>query len=529
MASQNELKTQFETDDASRAELMHEKRKAAALTLPHLMPRVSQTPDRPIPNNYQSTGSHNVKALTGSLILAIAPPGVTPFGFELNPEDLYNPSVPDDNKQDLADSLLLREVSLQALFESSNLSKRGNRRPNGFRRQQLAVLDYAAVFGDVLTRVNDDFSLRPFRLTNYVTKRDSSGNVLYHSTSEQTDPLELTDRELAKSKLTRKELQDKKVGDRMMDLWTMINWEPESRKWRTRQEVNGHIINERDDPVSRYIALSVDLADGDNYGHSIVEQNLGDLFALNQLCLHRLQLAYLASYVRPAVDENSSVRFRELKQNSGVPLKCRVRDGKVEDLGVFSLAAPREYAMINDAIGQIEQKLGKAFLSIADSVRNSERTTGLEVQGVMQEIDGVKSTSYTDIADDFQLPLVEAGVYLAESQKLMTPLEREDYQIRVYTGLDALARSQRLGKILTAAQIFQQMGPEMARRIDQETLGRVVMRYSSITEPGLIKDEAQVQRETQEQLAVAAQAQAQETGIQTAGRVVEAQAQPQGA
>ncbi|WP_434127675.1 hypothetical protein, partial [Enterococcus faecium] len=73
-----------------------------------------------------------------------------------------------------------------------------------FRTMKRHAISQLLCTGDVLEMLDDDNRLRVFRLDQYVTLRDSCGDIIYHITKERIDCAAIDDERLAKAQLDEK-------------------------------------------------------------------------------------------------------------------------------------------------------------------------------------------------------------------------------------------------------------------------------------------------------------------------------------
>ncbi len=171
-------------------------------------------------------------------------------------------------------------------------------------------------------------------------------------------------------------------------------------------------------------------------------------------------------------------------------------------------------------IGMLDSQLSKAGLLGSESVRDSERTTKFEIQSVLiKELEGALGGLYTPIADYQQVPLVHRLEYQIVRDKIARPLPPEAVQLEVLTGIAALSKGAQISSLLNIVQAAQALGPEAMAKIDARVLLDVLARNQNVYEPGIIKTNAQVDAEKQQQMQQALAAAAAQQGIQSAGAI----------
>jgi hypothetical protein len=534
MANKPTLMTEFMRDHGARQVGLDRARNAARLVDPGLIPEEGHTKDSELHQNYQSIGPWGMNNLEGVVLQAMFPPLFPWLAYPLAPEILYDPRTPAALIEVAQQELFLREAITQALLESGSRSKQYRGRPVGFRTAQRQSISQVLGTGDSLERMDENYQIRVYRRPEYVTRRDGSGQVIYHITNELIDVASLSAKQLEATALNIDDVESLTIDQRMKPLLTRCMWQPRTEKWMIEQEVNGHIIpldkegNDKasEDRVSPFFSTPFKLLPGEDYGRGFVEVILmGDLNSLEYLSKAQLEWAGMVAKLTPVIDEGSNIRPRDLQKPSGVPIMGRVVNGQVQDMAFLNVNKGGDGVFFISAIQDIISRLGRAMLIGSDAVRDSERTTRYEVQEtVVRALDGALGGLYTPMADCKQLPIARRVVYQAERDKIMRPLPEKAYRTEILTGAAALSRGAKVGAILEIAQVAQQLGPEAVAKIDPRALVDVLARYRNVHEPGIIKTNERLDQERRQQQADELRMQAAGQAIQTTGNIVEANA-----
>ncbi len=520
MANTSTLQTLFDGGLSEAKGILDRARLCAAMVKPWILPDESQQPDAALPENYQSVGSRGLTNVEGKSLLAIFPPFPW-FGHELAPEIEYGGIYDEATLQEMKRHLWLQDMALTSLLESANHQGGGHRQRRGFRTRKRMALSQVLITGDVLEYLDSDYRLMVFRRDQYITKRDSAGDVLYHITRQKLDPLGLEEGQISAAKLDRAKLEQKDASERMIDFYTRVQWQPWTRTWIIHQELNDQIVNESEETISPYFSTPFELVSGENYGRGLVELNIGDLRSLNELEERRLDMLGLASKGLIARDYNSMVREEDLEKQSGSSFLARVQGGQVQDVAMISFSQQREYGMINHGIDAKTSQLAKAFLIESELQPDRDRVTRYQVQRLAQELEDSLGGLYASIAEDQQLPLVQRARHQAERDNLLPILPKDAVRLQVLTGLNAIKRQMQGDQVMQLAQVVSQLGQQALRKIDMNVLIDVMYRYNGVHEPGLIRSTADLQREDQQVLAQQAKAAATGQAIQSAGRIAE--------
>ena len=512
---------QWRRDDSERVELLDQARLSASLTKPWILPPQNQQRNQRLPESFQSVGPRGITNLEGKMLLALWPPNMPWMQFRLASQYQYNPGIPPEEKQSYANSLYMLELTIQSILESSTLDPSNGRRRSGFRSQKRQALSHILITGEVLEELTDDYRIKIFRRDQYVTKRDSTGDVLYHIIREELDPLILSDEQLVKANLSRSDLSAKPVGERMVDIYTMAEYQPQIQMWLFSQEVNGSLIGQpSEEPVNRYMCTPFELVSGENYGRGFVEMNLGDLRSLDQLREKLLDFAAAASNFLFFLDESSLLREEDLTAKTGSVLRGRVSAGSVQDAAVLTLNKLNDFSVVARVHSEVRKDLGKAMLLEEEITPRGDRVTATQVNRIASELEGALGGIYSAVSDDQQRPLLDRMLWQMGKDNLIDSatkevLDRKLVDVVIMTGVAALQREIRSNQIVTFNQLLQQV-PAAAQRIDPTVWSDVMARSMGIDEPGLVKSEEQMQAEqaaiVQQQTAIAAGQQAAEVG-----------------
>jgi len=521
------LKARYKRDDNERSEVMRKARLAAALTKPWVLPPKDQDKSQELPQPYQSVGPRGMTNLEGRMLTALFPPTGPWFKLDPSAEILHDPNVSDDFKQQLQQALYLRELMIVSILESANMQQQSRQRRSGFRTRKRMALSQVLVTGDVLERLDDEYRVQVFRRDQYVTKRDSAGDVLYHITREKIDPMSLDDEKLGAAKLKRDKLEKISPSARMMDLYTAVEWQPDSEDWLIRQELNDQQINESEEQISPYFSTTFELMPGEDYGRGFAELNLGDLRSTNELNERMLDFAATASKHLWVLDDSSTIRDQDMAKPTGSVIRGKVAQGIVQDAAMLKAEKNVDFNVVFQTTQQKTNELARAMLLESEVQPRGERVTATQVQRIAAELEGALGGLYAPIADDQQMPLLRRTMHQLQRDNLLPELPEDSIDINVLTGLSALTREVDAGKKMELAQVISNFGPEAMQKIDIGVLVDSLARDKGIDEPGLVKSDEEIARERAQQTQQALAQQAGQQAIETAGEVVSQQAAPQ--
>ena len=529
------LRGRFTHDNAARQQSLERARVAAALSLPYVLTPEGRTSDDPLPESHTSVGAKGAASTVGKLMLALYPLDYPWAQLEVDASIRNDPAVDPAEINALQNLLFLNEFMLRnALEQGVGKYKRGRyRQVNGFRSQKRKSLANLIVTGDTLERLTPDYRLLVYARHQYVTRRDSSGDILYHGIWECIDPLKLGEETLEEAKLKPKDLRDKPVHERMQDFYTFVDWNPETEKWVVTHECNGEMLPslDREEEVSDFFCTAFELASGDDYGHGPIELNLGDLRTLNEGKKALNDFMFAASKFHPVVDQNSNIRVEDFGKPTGTPIMgARVENGQVQDAAFWQTQKSQDFNVVGTMVQNLTAELAGALLVQSAAVRDSERTTAYEVEQVVRELEGVLGGMYAPIADEQQQPLAHRTLHQLRKDKYAIPVPEDWYSVVVQTGIAALSRAQQKSKLLGLAQVIQQVSqaaqadPALADKVDVSVLIDTYRRYESINIPGLIRSEEEVAQRQQARQQQQAQMLATQQAIQSAGAIAESSA-----
>jgi len=198
-----------------------------------------------------------------------------------------------------------------------------------------------------------------------------------------------------------------------------------------------------------------------------------------------------------------------------------VSGGQVQDIALLTVDKASDFNVVAQTSTRKEKALAKAMLLESDIQPQKERVTATQVQRIAMELEGALGGFYAPIAESLQMPLIERTAFQMQQDRLLQPLPDGMVRTDTLTGMAALRREVEKGKLLEAVQLIGQLGPEAQRRIDVGVLTDVILRYSGVYEPGVVKSPDQLAQELQQQMAAQAQAQAAEKAIDVGGNIIE--------
>lgn len=440
-------------------------------------------------------------------MMAFMPPGDSAFNIEVSTKVLMEEGVlspPPEIIKGLAQCEQLINASIEAL---------------NWRRQTYLSLLHLVVAGNVCEYIQPDGRIKLFPLTQYVCVRDCNGKTLEIVTAEKQKvrglPQELR-------RFTAKKEHETTT------LYTRFEWIDENR-YAVTQELDDSAVTTRTvyNGIMPANALAWELAPGESYGRSHVEQNYSDLIALDKTSQQLLECGAIASrnliFVAPNA-AGGNLRKRIMEARNGAVLSGR--GGANGDVQPFQFNNTAQMQSLNIEKQDLKRDLAIAFLLTNDLRRDAERVTMYELQMLVTEIEQSLGGVYSYLGPEMIGWRLRKRVAQMQSANELPKIGKEATQITVTTGLAALGKDAKLKKVQsflsllnTTPQAFQQ---EAAAYVKYDTI--LTPAAAALGFPESIKTAAEVQKEQQEQAQQAMQAQmAANAAGPVAGQIAQSQ------
>lgn len=515
MAKDTSVESRFMADDGARQGILEEKRQLAALTWAQYLPPKDYKADDSLPKPFTAKGRQLTIGLAGQIHSLIFQAGLPFFMRRASAAIRYLSEENVELIEAFEDRLAAEDLHLQSLLETAG---QNDPNPIGFYQKMAEVTLCLCILGDAQLRLNDDYTITRFRLDNYVRCNDDSGRVRYVIVRECIDVATLSPDKFEASGL-KAEILDQSCKDRERDLYTLCEYDHKTKKWKYTQEINQHVIHEETRSVPHIFGVSLNLATPENYGRGYADQIGPDLITVNGLRQAAVKYAAAASQILWVVGKGSQLRAEDLMKRSGTVVEGgHVAGGVVQDVAPLRFEKLADFKIVEEVMASVIQEINESALF--GNVRESERTTAFEVDKVyLQRQEQAIGHYAAPIADSLQTQLLKALIDTATRNKHHVPAKlkdgRDGYDISILTGLRALQERAKASRLLTIAQVAQQLGPEAVQYLKADKLFEMIMRLQAIREPGMIRSDAEVQAiKTQSELATKA--------VDVAGNVAEA-------
>lgn len=408
--------------EAGVQEVISRAERCARLTLPSLFfeEGAQDADSEDVPPEWQSYGAQLVNHLATRLMLALFAPS-RPF-TRMDPKAGFAAA---------ASTAGLSEADLRSVLgmAEKEMTKEVDRR--AMRPKLFELLKQLLVVGPttlVLDRENEQ--LRVISLRHFRVKRDIYGRVHTHVIKESIEADELPPELQAL-------LPENKTGKVDYFILVQRNYDKKDEYTVKHYVEDLHLVMwDKAYPKHKlpYQAITWTLPDSANYGNSLVAEYSGDFTAFAQLCAAQTAAGVLASEYRWLKDPSATLDSKEFEDSEN----GEVVSGEKGALSIVNVAAEMANAMQAQEVARkpLEQRLGRAFVLASAVVRDSERTTGVEIRQLAQELDTGLGGGYSRIAVDVQAPMSYFLLDLMDVQ-----FKPKDIELTIVTGLDALSRS----------------------------------------------------------------------------------------
>ena len=148
----------------------------------------------------------------------------------------------------------------------------------------------------------------------------------------------------------------------------------------------------------------------------------------------------------------------------------------------------------------LEARLSKAFMMLSGQIRDSERTTAVEVRATAAELEATLGGTYSVLATDLQIPLVTLTMNDLNSDAI------ELVDPTIVTGTSAISREKDLNNLQTMVNVMAGLGEQtIATYLDVEGYLRSVATALGFDPSAMVKGEEQRTAEAEQRAALEAQ------------------------
>lgn len=399
----------------------------AALTIPSLMPESGFNNTNELPDLFSSVPARGCTSLAARMTSAIYPLNGLPFfQHSLNME--YVPEGIDPTEAEAALARLDRTVM-------SRLSE------TNLRSELFLMFQHLIILGDALLHMTDDYEFRTIRTDQYVVRRTPEGKVkeiiVRDFANRKDDPEYFADVPMNP--------YNGSASGPMMDPDVVPIYSCLKRYgdgWKMYRESAGSVIEEGEYAECPYMPVSWNRIVGEDYGRSLVEENIGDIRSLESLSKALIQGASANSEFRMALDPGAYSSVSDMQEtHNGDWIVARA--GEVHSIQINNQV---QLTTTNAARDDLTKELSRTFLMSSGALPTGERVTATQIREIAQELDQSLGGVFSGSARDIQLPIIRRTMLMMTRDGKIDPnimdMAGGDkiLSLEVKTGLAALNR-----------------------------------------------------------------------------------------
>ena len=451
------------------------------LTIPSLIKPEGFTSSDELYNPFQSVGARGVNNLASKLLLLLLPPNSPFFRLSITGDAKKELEENKDMKTDIEKSLSVIEKEVSGKIEQLAL-----------RVSVFEALKHLIVGGNVLTYLPKKGSMRVFPLSQYVVRRDASGNVLEIVICEKASILSLG-QEVSAQVIADPDYK----SDEDIELYTHV-YKLNDNEFYVCQEVNGIKIPESVGTFKKermpYQALRMVRVDNEDYGRGYVEEFIGDLKSLEGLSQSLVESAAASSKVVFMVRPNSVTRKKDLANTRNGDIIT----GSGDDVAVLQAQKQYDLQVVERSIAKLEERLSYAFLLNTAIQRDAERVTAQEIRYMAQQLETAMGGIYSLLSQEFQLPLVTILMKRMSQANEIPSLPKNSVKPTIITGVEALGRGndlQKLREFVAEIANLAQVNPAVVQSLNAQDLIKRIATGLGIDTEGLVKSDEELAQE----------------------------------
>lgn len=421
----------------------------AEVTLPYLMPPAGMR-NQVLPTPWQAMGAKGVNGLASKMLLALMPPSEPFFKFDMADVELDKATGRDPDMRAAIEKGLVRVE--QAIM--TEIDARAD------RIAAHEVFKQLIVSGNVATFVPVDKTMRVFKLNQFVTQRDPSGQFLLLIIKEEVSRDTLSDevKSLISTDLASDD-NNARPDDKNVEIYTTVQRQGDLVVYH--QEIENEVIpgSEGMAPLDRspYQVLGWSRIDGEHYARSYCEEYLGDLQSLDGLSQSLVEGSAAMARLVFLRNPMGSTKLDAFKAaNNG-----DIIDGVEGDINAVQVAKFADFNVTQQTKNDLEQRISQAFLMQSSVTRNAERVTAEEIRFMATELEESLGGVYSVLSQEFQLPYLKRRVAAMTAQGRLPQLPKNLVTPTIIGGLDALGRSHEMNKAIMFARASSELlGPQ---------------------------------------------------------------------
>ena len=513
LTKQQTAKERYNKLITNREHFLDRAEECSELTIPSLIKPDGFTSSSDLYNPFQSVGARGVNNLASKLLLLLLPPNSPFFRLSIAGEAKKELQENKEMKTDIEKSLSVIEKEVSAKIEQLAL-----------RVSVFEALKHLIVGGNVLTYLPKKGTMRVYPLSQYVVKRDASGNLLEVIIKEQVSVLSLG-KEIAAQVMSDVDYKQ----DDNCDIYTHV-YKLDDNDFYVCQEVHGIKIPSSIGKFKKdrlpYQALRMVRVDNEDYGRGYVEEFLGDLKSLEGLSQALVESAAASSKVVFMVRPNAVTRKKDLS----LTRNGDIITGSAEDVTVLQAQKQYDLQVVEKSIAKLEERMSYAFLLHTAIQRDAERVTAQEIRYMAEQLETAMGGIYSLLSQEFQLPLVAILMKRMEQSNEIPTLPKGTVQPTIITGIEALGRGndlQKLREFVAEIGNLAQINPQVVQALNPDDLIKRIAIGLGIDTDGLLKSPEQLAQEAEAQAEQAEQQQVMQMAEKAVAPVANNLSKPQ--
>lgn len=483
----------------------------SALTIPTLIPESDQNyqtgaePYNKLNSLYQGVGARGVSTISAKLLLSLYPPSQPFFRLVIDKGQIKQYlEQTGQAEQDVVSQLdvALSDVERQILGKLDKLQTR----PALFE-----AIKHLIVGGNALLYIGAD-KVRMWSLRSYAVERDPEGNV-----GEIVIKETVSDNYLPKG--VKPEAPSNTENDstrhEVNNVYTWIKFDRTKDRVEWHQECRNKTI-----PGSQgfsridncpWLALRLYSISGESYGHSLVEQVIGDLNSLEALSRATVEGSLISAKALFLVNPNGVTRADSIARAENGAIVA----GNAADVEALQVGKAADMSVALQTIQLLERRINLTFLTNESVQRDAERVTAEEIRLMAEQLEAGLAGVFSMLSEELQLPLIKRVLYLMEQAGEIPPIPVDLVNPQITTGLEAIGRGNDKQRLTNFLQVTTAaLGPEqMLSLINPSELIRRFAASDGIDIAGLVKSEEELQAEQSQQQRVALEQQLANSAI----------------
>lgn len=424
----------YEELKADREDYIDRAEVSAELTIPAIFTEDNFQSSDDLTKNYsQSYGAKLVNNLTGKLIQALLPPNLSFFKLDPTPEAMLAVAGTTVNgTQQLDESKAVEAMKTIASNERKIIK---DIEKSDIRKHYYSAVRLGIIAGEGLVEELEQAEHRVFNIKNYVVKRSPTGKVLLLIIREETSYEALEQ--------DQQSLVPESDRDGEIYIYTVVHFDEGKYKRQIfiqDAEYGTETTYGAKFKSTPYNIVGWHLEQGEHYHRGFVELTaIADLNEFDKTQRSLSEYNAIVSKMIGLVDPNGVTDIKDLIDTPN----GEFRIGKKDDVDFVQANKTNDIQYVFNYWTQLRSSLAEMFMMTSGAVRDSERTTALEVQQLVLELEASFGGTYSVWAEDIQKPIVEKSM-----KRVKVDLEG-DVDLIITTGVQALGKSTELNKIYT--------------------------------------------------------------------------------